>query len=77
MGNQQQCLKAGRRHIIYLISQNSVSRPSLTARKAGKSILYAGWPCAWLKREDSIIKKKKIDMGEEADSRPIISSNLP
>lgn len=68
MSSQQRCLEAGRRHITYLISQNLVTRPSLAARKAGKSVLYAGWPSAWLKREDSIIKKKGIDMREEAVS---------
>lgn len=66
MGNQQQCLKAGRCHIhfcLHVVSQNLVTWSRLAARKPGKSILYAGWPCAWLTREDLIIKKKRIDSG--------------
>ena len=61
---------------FYLNSKNSVTRPHLAARKAGRSILNAG-ACAWLKKEDSIMKKRRLNNRARASSTVYgIPSNL-
>lgn len=53
-------LEGAMEHVcFYLVSKNLVTRPHLAAKKAGRSILNAG-ACAWLKKEDSIMKKRRL-----------------
>ena len=49
--------------------QPELSHPATpSGKRAGEPILCAGWLWAWLKGEDSIMKKKRIDMGVGAAS---------
>ena len=53
-------LEGAMEHVcFYLVSKNLVTMPHLPAKKAGRSILNAG-ACAWLKKEDSIMKKRRL-----------------